>query len=212
MIDFTALDLDQTAAVRDAAASRVADLNVEAATARDAGPAEQLLIAETVDHLAEIYRQARDRVAELDALARVVGPEKARQLEDDRKAREDAAPVRYGNAASAPTGAAGSDLRKVKNPVRDVVTTLDLVHYIGDVFSTDVPEIADTFFAGDVTHAARVLAQLPGVVSETVNDGRDEQGRYLPDVWQVFEDVQGWSRDDAAAYIRRQGGEPEKLV
>lgn len=69
MIVFNALNTDEIAAIRDAAASRIADLNVEAATARDAGPAVQLIVAETIDHLAGIYRAARDLHGERVAMA-----------------------------------------------------------------------------------------------------------------------------------------------
>jgi hypothetical protein len=93
------------------------------------------------------------------------------------------------------------------------ITALDLAHYVGNAFALVTSEVADALFDGDTSKALAALHATHGLYGDYVNgEERDRDGKYNELVWQVYEDVQGWSRDEAREYLLARNQNPSVVV
>ncbi len=96
------------------------------------------------------------------------------------------------------------------------VKVCDIVYAIGNRFSLDTREIALMFFDGDIKKAYSTLNGIAGLYAEDVNDAhkamRRQDGKLACLVWQVSDDMQGWTMEDCINYCKKNGDNPNKEV
>jgi len=105
---------------------------------------------------------------------------------------------------------------KRKGKQMNKVTALTIVHTIGDNFALDTRELAGMYFGGDLKKAYSVLNSIGGLIGTDVNGEHASRkrvdGKLATLVWQVWEDSQGWTMEEAAEYIKQNGGDPMREV